>query len=47
VIVKYTRDESWYRGRVKQVLGRGNVNKTELEVLYIDYGNSEVIALDR
>ncbi|XP_056016210.1 RING finger protein 17-like isoform X2 [Ostrea edulis] len=47
VIVKYTRDEDWYRGRVKQVLGKGNVNKMELEVLYIDYGNSEVVGLER
>ena len=47
VIVKYTRDEDWYRGRVKQVLGKGNVNKMQVEVLYIDYGNSEIVGLDR
>ena len=47
VIVKYTRDEDWYRGRVKQVLGKGNVNKMQVEVLYIDFGNSEIVGLDR
>eukprot|EP00105_Crassostrea_gigas_P034958 XP_019919106.1 PREDICTED: RING finger protein 17 isoform X8 [Crassostrea gigas] len=47
VIVKYTCDDDWYRARVKQVIGKSNVNKMELEVLYIDYGNSEIVGLDR
>ncbi|XP_061195891.1 RING finger protein 17-like isoform X2 [Saccostrea echinata] len=47
VIVKYTQDDDWYRGRVKQVLGKNNVNKMQLEVLYIDYGNSEIVGLER
>lgn len=47
MIVKYTCDDDWYRARVKQVIGKNNVNKMELEVLYIDYGNSEIVGLDR
>lgn len=45
--MKYTCDDDWYRARVKHVIGKSNVNKMELEVLYIDYGNSEIVGLDR
>lgn len=47
VIVKYICDDDWYRVRVKQVIGKSNVNKMELEVFYIDYGNLEIVGLDR
>ncbi|XP_033741542.1 LOW QUALITY PROTEIN: RING finger protein 17-like [Pecten maximus] len=44
---KYTGDNEWYRVKVKQVLPGDNKNKMKLDVIYLDYGNVEVITIDR
>ncbi|XP_021370867.1 RING finger protein 17-like isoform X2 [Mizuhopecten yessoensis] len=44
---KYTCDNEWYRVKVKQVLPGDNKNKMKLEIIYLDYGNVEVISIDR
>ncbi|KAI8078174.1 uncharacterized protein B0P05DRAFT_604058 [Gilbertella persicaria] len=41
VSAKFTEDNCWYRGRVRRVSHEG------IEVLYIDYGNSETLPLSR
>ncbi|KAK4705914.1 staphylococcal nuclease domain-containing protein 1, partial [Phenoliferia sp. Uapishka_3] len=43
VSAKFTADDTWYRARVR----KSNPAKKEAEVLYIDYGNSEVIPFSR
>ncbi len=35
---KYKVDDSWYRARVFQSIGKGDV-----EVIFMDYGNIEVV----
>ena len=37
---KYTQDEMWYRGLITEV-----ISATSVEVLFVDYGNSEVLPL--
>ncbi|XP_060079658.1 RING finger protein 17-like [Ylistrum balloti] len=44
---KYTGDNVWYRVKVKQVFPGDNKNKMKLDVIYLDYGNVEVIPIDR
>ncbi|KAL5010752.1 hypothetical protein ScPMuIL_013057 [Solemya velum] len=48
LLVKYTCDNSWYRARVKNVLG-SNIHSPsfKIEVQYMDYGNSEITTIDR
>ncbi|KAI8137141.1 hypothetical protein BJV82DRAFT_636668 [Fennellomyces sp. T-0311] len=41
VSAKFTEDDSWYRAKVRRVAG-GSV-----DVLYIDYGNSEILPTSR
>ncbi|OBZ88433.1 Nuclease domain-containing protein 1 [Choanephora cucurbitarum] len=41
VSAKFTEDNCWYRGRVRRVSHEG------IEVLYIDYGNSETLPSSR
>ena len=45
----YTHDKQWYRARIKNVIltGDDDIAAVKVEVIYIDYGNSEVIGLDR
>ncbi|KAI9597394.1 transcription factor [Syncephalis fuscata] len=40
---RFTEDNQWYRARVRRHVDGGK----SLEVVYIDYGNSEVIPLER
>ncbi|ORY95214.1 hypothetical protein BCR43DRAFT_458884 [Syncephalastrum racemosum] len=42
VSAKFTEDDAWYRAKVRRVSQQGVA-----EVLYIDYGNSEVLPLSR
>ncbi|KAI9494738.1 hypothetical protein BDB00DRAFT_286742 [Zychaea mexicana] len=41
VSAKFTEDDSWYRAKVRRVAG------DSIDVLYIDYGNSEIISTSR
>ncbi|KAI9251523.1 hypothetical protein BDA99DRAFT_552985 [Phascolomyces articulosus] len=41
VSAKFTEDDSWYRAKVRRVAG------DSVDVLYIDYGNSEVLSTSR
>ncbi|KAL1123076.1 hypothetical protein AAG570_002164 [Ranatra chinensis] len=41
-LVKYGQDNNWYRGRVMNI---GGID--EIEIFYIDYGNSEKVSKDR
>ncbi|KAI7860214.1 hypothetical protein BDC45DRAFT_600942 [Circinella umbellata] len=41
VSAKFTEDDSWYRAKVRRVAG------DSVDVLYIDYGNSEVLPTSR
>ncbi|KAI8093293.1 uncharacterized protein BX664DRAFT_329393 [Halteromyces radiatus] len=41
VSAKFTEDDCWYRAKVRRVSAEG------IEVLYIDYGNSETLPLSR
>ena len=43
VAAKFTADDEWYRARIR----RNNRDAKEAEVVYIDYGNSEVIPWSR
>jgi staphylococcal nuclease domain-containing protein 1 len=43
VAAKFTADDEWYRARIR----RNNREAKEAEVVYIDYGNSEVIPWSR
>jgi staphylococcal nuclease domain-containing protein 1 len=43
VAAKFTADNEWYRARIR----RNNREAKEAEVVYIDYGNSEVIPWSR
>ena len=50
VLAKYTLDKQWYRARIKNVILTNDdedIGAVKVEVVYIDYGNSEVIGLDR
>ncbi|KAF2681764.1 hypothetical protein K458DRAFT_420522 [Lentithecium fluviatile CBS 122367] len=43
VAAKFTADDEWYRARIR----RNNREAKEAEVVYIDYGNSEVVPWSR
>ena len=46
----YSQDKQWYRARIKNVIlttDNDEIGAVKVEVIYIDYGNSEVIGLDR
>ncbi|GAA6022947.1 hypothetical protein JCM11491_005479 [Sporobolomyces phaffii] len=43
VSAKFSQDGQWYRAKVR----KSNPGKKEAEVLYIDYGNSEVVPYSR
>lgn len=43
VSAKFTADDAWYRAKVR----RSNPAKKEAEVIFIDYGNSEVLPYSR
>lgn len=50
VLAKYTLDNKWYRARVKKVFSVPAVGedcKKQVDVLYVDYGNSETLPLNR
>ena len=50
MLAKYTLDKQWYRARIKNVILTNDdedIGAVKVEVVYIDYGNSEVIGLDR
>ena len=40
---KYTEDDGWYRALITAV----DIASREVEVLYVDYGNSEVLSMQR
>ena len=42
VAAQFSEDEQWYRGRVLSVQNGG-----QFEVVFIDYGNSEILSLDK
>ncbi|XP_071137588.1 RING finger protein 17-like isoform X1 [Mytilus edulis] len=47
MVLSKFKDDKWYRARVRDV-NEGNTNKsTMVEVLYIDFGNSQKVPLDR
>lgn len=43
VSAKFSADDTWYRGRIR----RCNPTRKEAEVLYMDYGNSEIVPFSR
>ena len=45
VLAKYTRDTNWYRARVTHI--DVNTIPAKITVYYVDYGNTEVVTLDR
>lgn len=49
VLAKYTLDNRWYRARIKKQYPPplGSNISTEFDVLYVDYGNSEKLSLNR
>ncbi|KAL4233198.1 Ring finger protein [Mactra antiquata] len=49
VIAQYSLDKKWYRGRVKNVIEpeSGEFRDINVEVLYIDYGNTEVVNVQK
>ena len=48
VLARYTLDENWYRGRVMSVITDDESSSREkAEVFYVDYGNTELMSLDR
>ena len=50
VLARYTHDKNWYRARIKNVIltdDEEDIGAVKVEVIYIDYGNSEIISLDR
>ncbi|KAI0240502.1 hypothetical protein LSAT2_008731 [Lamellibrachia satsuma] len=49
VLAKYTLDENWYRGRVIGVVANDEESPSQqkAEVFYVDYGNTEMMPLNR
>ncbi|KAL3883135.1 hypothetical protein ACJMK2_029428 [Sinanodonta woodiana] len=46
VLAQYSSDKEWYRARVRQVVSLADdISQTQVEVAYIDYGNTEVITV--
>ena len=43
VAARFTEDDEWYRARIR----RNDREKQQAEVVYVDYGNSEVIPWSR
>lgn len=46
ILAKF-KDHRWYRARVRDVTPGETEESTIIEVIYIDYGNSEKITQDR
>jgi hypothetical protein len=48
-MVQYQKDKKWYRARVRSVLPSSSENTEEklADILYIDYGNTEIIPCTR
>ncbi|XP_052239126.1 RING finger protein 17-like isoform X2 [Dreissena polymorpha] len=49
VLVLYSVDKQWYRGRIKHVIRHDpdDFSKTIVEVAYFDFGNVELVQVDR
>ncbi|XP_053397741.1 RING finger protein 17-like isoform X2 [Mercenaria mercenaria] len=49
VLAQYSLDNLWYRGRIKHVMEPedGQFENTNVEISYIDYGNTEVVNVQR
>jgi hypothetical protein len=49
VLAKYSLDNQWYRGRIIHVMESidGIFENTNVEIFYIDYGNTEVVNVQR
>ena len=48
VLARYTLDENWYRGRVLSIVTDDeNPTSQKAEVFYVDYGNTEMMPLNR
>ncbi|CAH1798876.1 unnamed protein product [Owenia fusiformis] len=51
VLAKYNADNNWYRARVKRLTtdpaNMENYSSNMVEVYYVDYGNSETVAVSR
>ncbi|XP_066994116.1 RING finger protein 17 isoform X2 [Anabrus simplex] len=47
-IVQFDADKNWYRARVKKVFPNvSELEEEKIEVLYIDYGNTEIVPISR
>ena len=46
VLARFKNDNQWYRARVREVHPKEGPTKS-VEVIYIDYGNSQKLSLDR
>jgi hypothetical protein len=48
-MVQYQEDRKWYRARVRSILPSSseNTEETSVDILYIDYGNTEIIPCTR
>ncbi|PNF34127.1 hypothetical protein B7P43_G01154 [Cryptotermes secundus] len=48
-MVQYEKDRKWYRTRVRSILPSSseNTEETSVDILYIDYGNTEIIPSTR
>jgi len=49
VLAEYSRDKQWYRARIKHVIDHDDedFSKTMVEVLYSDFGNTEVVPVQK
>ncbi|XP_013416573.1 RING finger protein 17 [Lingula anatina] len=50
VLCQYALDNCWYRARVKDILWDSDTttsSKPKIEVYYIDYGNTEIVPLEK
>jgi hypothetical protein len=48
-MVQYRVDKKWYRARVRSILPSSSENMEDksVDILYIDYGNTEIIPCTR
>jgi hypothetical protein len=48
-MVQYQGDKKWYRARVRNILPSSSENAEEksVDILYIDYGNTEIVPCTR
>lgn len=48
VLAQFSHDKQWYRARVKHVIDdEDDFSKTTVEVIYFDFGNSEVVPVQK